>query len=126
VRRRQAGTAGTDPQKRQPATTVHADQTPKAAIARVHRHLPAEEAAARLQKRFQIINLWRPIAVDAFDTPLAMCDYRSVDYEQDLVPTDLIYTDREPGETFHVRASPNHQWKYIPGLRPSEYVLLKW
>lgn len=101
------------------------DQTPAAAEARVYRHLPAEEAPELAKKRYQIINLWRPISHPAWGTPLALCDYTSVDYDKDLVPSSLIYTDRV-GETFNVVHNPNHRWKYVSGLRPDQYVLIKW
>lgn len=38
----------------------------------------------------QIINVWRPLAYPAVDCPLALMDYRTLDYEKDLVVTDLI------------------------------------
>lgn len=38
----------------------------------------------------QIINVWRPLAYPAVDCPLAAIDYRTLDAEKDLVPTDLI------------------------------------
>jgi hypothetical protein len=94
---------------------------------RVHRHLPTEEASEILtsKRRFQVINLWRPISHPAWDHPLAMCDYRSVDPEKDLVASDLIFPHYK-GETFGVKESPKHKWKYVSGLRPDEHVLLKW
>jgi hypothetical protein len=125
IRRRVSGEKGTDPNKRQPVANAHVDQTREAAAVRVNRHLPAEEAAERLKKRYQIINLWRPIAHPAFDWPLTLCDYRSVNWEKDLVPSRLIFADRE-GETFLVLPNPDHRWKYVSGLRPDEYVLIKW
>jgi hypothetical protein len=124
VRRRRPGEAGNDPQKRQPVSAAHVDQTPAAATARVHRHLSPTEAPSFLRRRFQIINLWRPISHAAVDWPLAVCDFRSVDFEKDLVPVALIYPDRE-GETFGVKYNPNHQWKYLKGMTPEEYILIK-
>jgi hypothetical protein len=47
-----------------------------------------------------------------------------VEAERDLVPTTLVYPDRE-GETSSVRFSPGHKWKYVSGMRPEEYVLIK-
>ncbi|KAG2363235.1 hypothetical protein BDR07DRAFT_1460428 [Suillus spraguei] len=124
LRRRRPGEVDDGPQKRQPVSQAHVDQTPGAAIARVHRHLPPTEAPALLRRRFQIINLWRPISHPAEDWPLALCDYRSVDFEKDLVPVALLYPDRE-GETFGVKYNPNHQWKYLKGMTPEEFVLIK-
>jgi len=50
------------PGRRQPIAQVHIDQTIALAIARVHIHLPPADAPKLLERRFQIINLWRPIA----------------------------------------------------------------
>ena len=76
-----------------------------------------------LKKRFQIINLWRPIGRPAWDWPLALCDYRSID-RTDLVPTTLRYPDRE-GETLSVRYNPNHKWYYLSNQTPDEVTLIK-
>lgn len=81
---------------------VHVDQTTASAIARVHRHLPPSDAPELLKRRFQIVNLWRPISHAALDWPLALCDYTSIDPKKDLVPLALRYPDKE-GETFGVR-----------------------
>lgn len=124
VRRRIPGEAGDNPQKRQPVSLAHVDQTPAAAIARVHRHLPPTEVPALLCRRFQIINLWRPISHPAEDWPLALCDFRSVDFEKDLVPVAHIYPDRE-SETFGVKYNPHYQWKYMKEMTPEEFVLIK-
>ncbi|KAG1810576.1 uncharacterized protein BJ212DRAFT_1484153 [Suillus subaureus] len=124
VRRRRPGEAGDNPGRRQPVSAAHVDQTPAAATARVHRHLPPTEVPSLLRRRFQIINLWRPISHAAVDWPLALCDFRSVDFEQDLVPVALIYPDHE-GETFGVKYNANHQWKYLNSMTPEEFVLIK-
>jgi hypothetical protein len=86
------------PEKRQPASQVHIDQTPAAVLARVHRHVPPDEAPALLRKRFQVVNLWRPISHPAYDWPLALCDYQSVDAARDVVPI-----------TLKVRPAPRYQ-----------------
>ncbi|KAJ7579322.1 hypothetical protein C8J56DRAFT_342083 [Mycena floridula] len=125
IRRRRPGEAGTDPQKRQPVALAHVDQTPKAAEARVIRHLPAEDVPQLLKRRYQIINLWRPIHHAAIDWPLALCDFRSVDDKNDVVPVSLIYPNREPGETYGVQHNPAQKWNYWYGMTPEEIVLIK-
>lgn len=117
--------SGETKQTRPPVTQAHVDQTTKASIARVHRHIPADEVPALLKKRFQIINVWRPIQVTALEWPLALCDYRSVDVENDTLPVALVFPDRE-GETLEVKYNPNHKWKYLRGMTPEEAVLIKW
>ncbi|KAG2363236.1 hypothetical protein BDR07DRAFT_1608985 [Suillus spraguei] len=94
---------GDVPEKHQPVSLAHVDRTPAAAIARVHRHLPPTEAPALLHRT---INLWRSISHPSEDWPLALCDFRSVDFEKDLVPVALIYPDRR-------------------GMTPEEFVLIK-
>ncbi|KAJ3935007.1 MAG: hypothetical protein NXY57DRAFT_913735 [Lentinula lateritia] len=110
--------------KRQPVREVHVDQTTSSAIARVHLHLPSSEAPELLKHRFQIINLWRPISHPAFDLPLTLCDYRTVDKENDLVAVARISPERR-GETYRVKYNPQHRWKYLKGMTPEEFVLIK-
>ncbi|KAF5309917.1 hypothetical protein D9619_010600 [Psilocybe cf. subviscida] len=124
IRRRRPGEADDSPTRRQPVSQVHVDQTTASAIARVHRHLPAEDAPKLLEKRFQLINLWRPIENPAIDWPLALCDYRSVEPEKDTFPVALVFPERE-GEVMGVQYSPKHNWKYLHGMTPDEIVLIK-
>ncbi|KAJ7225128.1 hypothetical protein B0H12DRAFT_1240703 [Mycena haematopus] len=123
IRRRIPGQADTV-LKRQPVTEVHVDQTQASATARVHLHLPPELAPSLLERRFQIINLWRPIGHPAFDMPLTLCDFRTVDAERDLVAVARLAPDRK-GETYRVRWNPEHRWKYLKGMTPEEFVLIK-
>ncbi|KAI6130915.1 hypothetical protein EV401DRAFT_2193762 [Pisolithus croceorrhizus] len=124
IRRRRPGVIDDNPQKRQPVALVRADQTAASCVARVHRHLPATDVPALLRGRFQIINLWRPISHPAVDWPLAVCDFRTLNTKEDLVPVALIYPDRE-GETYGVKYNPNQKWMYESAMDPKDLVLLK-
>jgi hypothetical protein len=108
---------------REPVRYVHNDQTERSAIRRVRDHLPPEEAEQRLLKRFAIINLWRPIGRPVFTTPLAVCDASSI-AASDFLASDLVYRDKV-GETFALKANPQHRWFYFPQLTPDEALLLK-
>jgi len=112
------------PDTRTTVSAVHIDQTPASTVARIHRHLPASEVPSRLAKRYQLINLWRPIRNPAFDRPLALCDFRSVNLQTDCVPSTLRYPDRD-GETWAVKYNEEHKWKYLKGMTPEELVLIK-
>ena len=80
IRRHVPGsTIDNSPDKRQPVMQVHVDQTVAASVAYVHRHLPPDEASELLKRRFQTINVWRPIGVPALESPLILCDFRCVD-----------------------------------------------
>ncbi|KAG6866314.1 hypothetical protein C0991_005781 [Blastosporella zonata] len=124
IRRHRPGQIDDAPDRRQPVAQAHVDQTTASSIARVHRHLPADEAPELLKHRFQIINLWRPISHSAIDWPLALCDYRSVDPKNDALPVALIYPDRE-GETYGIKYNPNQKWKYFYGVTPEEAIFIK-
>ena len=125
IRRRRPGEADDSADHRQPVSQVHVDQTAASAIARVHRHLPASDVPKLLERRFQIINLWRPIATPAIDWPLALCDYRSFSLKNDVIPVKLISPEYN-GEILGVKYNENHKWKYLEGMTPEEFVLIKW
>ena len=123
VRRRLAGAIDrTSGVPRQPALRVHNDYTEKSGPQRVQNLLGAE-AESLLQKRFAIINVWRPLQGPVRDAPLAVCDARSANPE-DFVASDLIYRDRV-GETYAVKYNPNHRWFYAPDMTEDEVWFLK-
>jgi len=107
---------------RQPVARVHVDHTEKSGLQRV-RDLVPDEAENLLKGRVQIINLWRPIRGPLLDSPLAVCDARTVK-PGELVASDLVYPHRV-GETYSVKFSPNHQWFYVPKMTADEILLLK-
>jgi len=134
---------------RQPVQQVHVDQTPGAAEVRVKRHTPAEEADDLLRGRYQIINVWRPIAHSASDFPLAVVDWRTVS-SQDFVKVDLLYPKRDAnddgddrgketyveqaastegyevkGETYGVAPSDQHKFYYMKDMTPDEAMFIK-
>ncbi|KAL2192320.1 hypothetical protein P885DRAFT_47971 [Corynascus similis CBS 632.67] len=138
---------------RQPVQQVHVDQTPAAAEARVRRHLPAADVDGLLKRRFQIINVWRPISHPATDFPLAVVDWRTTKLE-DLSPVDLLYPLRNrtigddnddrgkealpdltnpastegyevKGETYGVLPSDTHKFYYVKDMTPEEVMFIK-
>jgi len=123
IRRRPAVPTPDTPSTRQPVPQVHVDQTPESAMARVFRHLPAEEAEVRSKRRFQIINVWRPIGAAAYDMPLALADGRTIK-PSNLVPSTLRYPDRD-GETYQIAYSPEYRWYYVRGLGTDEVAMIK-
>jgi hypothetical protein len=108
---------------REPVRRVHDDQTLRSAPERVSRHLSPEEAAWRLQRRFAIMNFWRPVGARVLRTPLALCDARSID-PADLIASDLIYPDWT-GETYALAFNPRHRWYWYSAQTPAEATLIK-
>jgi hypothetical protein len=108
---------------REPVRRVHDDQTFASAPRRVARHLAPDETAWRLQRRFAIVNFWRPVEGPVLRTPLAICDARSIE-SRDLIPSDLVYPDWV-GETYAIAFNPHHRWYWYPEQAPTEATLLK-
>ena len=105
-----------------PVRFAHNDYTEKSGPQRV-RDLLGHEAEDLLARRFAVINVWRPIGRTVLDTPLAVCDARSIE-PGDLTETDLRYRDRT-GEVYSLRYTPAHRWLYFSRMRPDEAMLLK-
>jgi hypothetical protein len=108
--------------KRDPVYRAHNDYTERSAPQRV-RDLLGAESDRLLERRFAIVNVWRPIRGPLEDSPLAVCDASSTG-PGDLVATDLIYRDRV-GETYGLRHNSAHRWFYAPAMRRDEALLLK-
>ncbi|CAF2977487.1 unnamed protein product [Rotaria sp. Silwood2] len=121
VRKVRPGELDDSPSKRQPVQRVHVDQTPISAHMRVQRH-----ASNVPWKRFQLINVWRPLKNPVYDYPLAVADFRSINVVNDLIPTTLIYPPPLPnGETYSIVHNPQHRWCYWSKMTPDEVMLLK-
>jgi hypothetical protein len=108
---------------RTPVQMVHNDYTDKSGPQRVRDLLPADEAEARLQRRFIEINVWRPIKGPVQAWPLALADARSI-APADVITCDLIYADRT-GEILYGIYNPDHRWNYFPRMERHEAALIK-
>jgi hypothetical protein len=108
---------------RTPVQSVHNDYTEKSGPQRVRDLLPADEAEARLQRRFVEINVWRPIVGPVQMFPLGLVDASSI-APADLVACDLVYQDRT-GEIYHGVYNKAHRWYYFPQMQREEAVLIK-
>ena len=106
----------------EPVRFPHNDYTESSGPQRVRDLLP-DEATALLERRFAVVNVWKPIGWPVEVAPLAVCDARTIG-PGDLVETDLLYRDRK-GEVYSMRFAPTHRWYYFPRMRPDEAMLLK-
>src|SRR5512142_2403793 len=99
---------------REPVLSAHNDYTEWSGPQRV-RDLMGAEAENLLQRRFAIIQVWRPIADPIRSNPLAMADARSVAME-DLLVAERRYPNRV-GQTYRLKYNPAHRWFYFPEMR---------
>ncbi|TDZ36572.1 Gibberellin cluster GA4 desaturase [Colletotrichum trifolii] len=107
---------------RGPLHKAHVDQSYDGAVMMARHHLGAEADGLLDGRRFQIINLWRPIETVRKD-PLAVADGKTV-AEEDLVAGAIIYP-RHRAETWTIKPNPAHRWYYKNRQRPDEPLLIK-
>ncbi|MGE0627099.1 MAG: CmcJ/NvfI family oxidoreductase [Hyphomicrobiaceae bacterium] len=107
---------------REPVQRVHNDYTEWSAPQRV-RDIMGAEAEALLERRFAVIQVWRPINRPVEREPLAFADGRSVPFE-DYVIAERRYANRV-GQTYRVKYGPGHRWYYLPDMRPDEALVFK-
>jgi cephamycin C biosynthesis protein len=110
-----------------PYMRVHVDQNPRSALARLTHHVGP---CAGL-RRFQILNFWRPLVAPVRNYPLALCDYRSLDIQRDLINTRRLLPEWmhalwvQDREGYSLKHSAEHSWYYWSSLSPSEAVVFK-
>jgi hypothetical protein len=105
---------------REPVHAVHNDYTFVSGPQRLRDLLPSELPE---RQRFGIYNVWRPMRGTVYDTPLALCDARTI-ARTDLIATEMRYRDRL-GETFALSFNPDHRWYYAPRMQRDEVFVFK-
>jgi hypothetical protein len=101
---------------------AHNDYTEWSGPQRVRDVLP-DEADELLRRRFAIVQVWRPIRHPVETFPLAICDARSVAFD-DFVISERRYPNRV-GQTYAVRYNPAHHWYWFPRMRREEALVFK-
>jgi hypothetical protein len=101
---------------------IHNDYTEASGQKRLGRVLGTAEAAARVQ-RFAILNVWRSIKGPVLDTPLAVCDARTLAI-MDLVTSEVRYPNRT-GEIYFATHSSRHRWSYFSKMDRHEALVFK-
>lgn len=115
------GLHGKNLANRGPVTRTHVDQSYVGAELRLRHEFP-EEANSLLNRRYQIINIWRPIATILKD-PIAVADASSVP-DRDLVGARMVEDDFD-GESWVVRHNPDHRWYFKYRMTPADVLLIK-
>lgn len=128
LRKRETGrpplTFGRSGDGRQPGSVgrVHNDYTDTSGQRRLGLVFPDAERAATV-RRFCVVNIWRSVKGPIVDTPLAVCDARTVS-ARDLVASDIRYPDRT-GEIYLFEHSDRHRWYYYPEMDRHEALVFK-
>lgn len=101
---------------------IHNDYTEASGRKRLGMVLADADAAARV-RRYSIVNVWRSIKGPVRDTPLAVCDARTV-MTSDLVVSEVRYP-RRTGEIYVATHSPLHRWSYFSAMDRHEALVFK-
>jgi hypothetical protein len=104
------------------AGRTHNDYTEQSGQKRLAAVLGDPDKAKRI-RRYCIVNIWRSIAGPIVDTPLAVCDARSV-RACDLQASEIRYQNRN-GEIYLVSHSSVHRWFYFSEMDCHEALIFK-
>lgn len=101
---------------------IHNDYTEASGQKRLGLVIDDAEAVTRVE-RYAIVNIWRSIKGPVLDTPLAVCDARTLGVT-DLVIGEVRYP-RRTGEIFFVTHSRRHRWCYFSRMDRHEALVFK-
>jgi hypothetical protein len=101
---------------------VHNDYTEASGRRRLELVFDAMQAKMP-STRFAIVNVWRSIKAQVLDTPLAVCDARTVD-AADLVSAEVRYPKRI-GEIYLVKHGTRQRWSYFSAMDRHEALVFK-
>jgi hypothetical protein len=102
---------------------VHNDYTETSAPRRLREIVGDAEAERRFQKRWAIIQVWRPIRGTVLVDPLGICDGRSIP-RKGFIRVERRYKYRT-GEVYHIAHDPAHAWYYFPRMTRDEALVFK-
>lgn len=101
---------------------IHNDYSERSGMRRLSMVLPDAKDRESIT-RFCIINIWRSIKGPVLDTPLALCDARSVS-PSDLIISEVMYPNRT-GEIYAMTFSSEHRWSYFSQMDRHEALVFK-
>ncbi|KAJ5523333.1 7 alpha-cephem-methoxylase [Penicillium frequentans] len=105
-----------------PAEAVHIDQSPVSAYKRVIYHMK-DQAPELLRRKFQVINVWRPIHHAVENYPLAICDASTVCSDR-VIAADHVRRDYQ-GESYYPLYTPGYKWYYLSDQMEHEVIVFK-
>ena len=116
-----------DDNHREPACYPHVDIAASAVYGLTKKLLGEEAAAKAINKRVQVINVWRPLGPNSIThKPLTICDYCTVNADTDVHE----YTVR--GATLHAAGylmsrsiDDTHRWYYLSQMQSNEMFAFK-
>ncbi|KAI1439506.1 hypothetical protein F5Y02DRAFT_425529 [Annulohypoxylon stygium] len=99
---------------------AHLDISRDSAIERIK--LKCDDSEHLLQKRWHIVNIWRPLKDVVKSMPLALCDSRTLD-KDDAVPSDIVLPHLKL-VAYEIWYNPSQVWYYLKEQMPDEVLLM--
>jgi hypothetical protein len=72
----------------------------------------------------QPYSFWKSFQGPGNDWPLALCDWRTIDYDSESITADVVYYNRYT-ENERLYYSPEHRWYYFKDLGHDEVIMLR-
>ena len=116
-----------DQTHKNPVFFPHVDNDPPAARAKVLEILGKEEGERLMQKRFQIVNIWKPLGHNPIvNTPLALCDYQSIDPNSDLHSVEVLESKNTIAlYLISQKMKDTQKWCYVSNMKSNEMFMIK-
>ncbi|MGD8324576.1 MAG: CmcJ/NvfI family oxidoreductase [Gammaproteobacteria bacterium] len=108
----------------QPVVNAHSDYTNESGPARAADVCGDRYSEAIEERRYLIVNVWRPINGTVEQKPLALCDIRSM-YAEDFVAARIRFPNGRNGGVMAIRHRDEHRWFYFPKMSVDEVLLFK-
>lgn len=112
---------------RNPIFFPHVDNDPSSAYTTMKDIVGEEESKNVAKKRFQIINVWRPLGSNpVVNIPLTICDYQSLDPTND-VHESSIHGSVITGSLYMIsyNGPDTQKWYYMSEMKSNEMFLFK-
>ncbi|KAF8861027.1 hypothetical protein BDZ45DRAFT_740625 [Acephala macrosclerotiorum] len=72
----------------------------------------------------EIYSFWKSLQGPGNDWPLALCDYRTINYDSETISADVVWNNRFT-ENVRLYHSPKHEWYYLKDLAEDEVIMLR-
>lgn len=70
------------------------------------------------------LSIWRLLRGPNNDWPLALCDYRTVNLERDILSNDVLFRE-EAGENLLLKYNVAHQWYYMSDQEVDDIIVFR-
>lgn len=106
----------------QPTSIAHVDATLDSTREELVRQY-GDRAQELMTRRYQWLNVWKPLRGPVNDWPLCFCDASTVD-SADAETTDMVYAEYYT-ENLSLRCNPKQKWYFLSNHQPDEIIIFK-